>query len=253
MKKQNLLILIISIILALSLTACSGSDADSSSTENDKKVATAEATDAAISDAAVTEATEEAVDTKDEKKSSEDSSDETKEKTAKKESSDKSSTKTKTSTKTKKKEDSKKSDENSLTIKSGSDKKVFTESDLKALGVSSYTYSYRNKDSSSRQFVTVKGIKLKSLIDKSGYSGDKVRITSKDGYTKEYSLSDLYTNKSAFKKTYGSSANSVPAVITVGESDSFKLCFGQRADDDDDNGDFNAQFWAKWIVSITVL
>lgn len=249
MKKQKIFTIIISIILILSLSACSDNNKENAAVDTDKTTVGAVTSEAAISDAAIEEPTEEAIEKK-ETKDIDKQDDSTKAESS--ESKDKDTKKSKSTTKKKKKEEKKKTNENSITIKSGSKKKVFTESDLKDIGLSSYTYSFRNKDSSQRQFTTVKGVKLKTLIDKSGFSGNTIRITSNDGFTKEYGLSDLYSSKKAFKKTYGTKADNVPAVITVGESDSFKLCFGQKADDDDDNGDYNAQYWIKWITTITV-
>lgn len=256
MKTQKLLIIIISIITILSLSACSSGDADSSASETEKTTVAAVTSEAAVTDAALEKSTEDAIsekntDDKSEDKTSAAAND--KEEKTQKSTADKDTEKSKKTTKTKKKDSDEKSSEKSLTIVCGSNKNVLTESQMKSIGLSTYTYSYRNKDSAQRQFITVKGVTVKSIIDKSGFSGNTIRITCKDGYTKDYSLSDLYQNKNSFKKTYGSKADSVPAVITIGDSDSFKLCFGQRADDDDDNGDYNAQFWAKNIVSITVL
>lgn len=259
MKKQKLFTIIISLILILSLSACSSNDEEAVKADIDKTTVAAVTSEPAMSDSALKDTTDSAVN-EEENNNASDSDEE--EKTEKKESSEKDSKKKTDSTKKKeekkkkkkkeKNSDKEKSDENSITVKSGSKTVVFTESDLKKMGVSSYTYSYRNKDSSQRQFVTVNGVKLKTIIDKSGFSGTSVRFTSKDGFTKDYSLSDLYESKKAFKKTYGTKADNVPATITIGDSDSFKLCFGQKADDDDDNGDYNAQFWVKWITTITV-
>ena len=140
-----------------------------------------------------------------------------------------------------------------LTIKKGNKTKYFTESDLKKLGIVSYRYSFRNKESSNRQFGTFSGVKVTTLLDKAGYKGNSIRIVAEDGYTKEYYISDLKSNKFAFKKTTGTSKISVPAIITVGETDSFRLCFGQNQDDSDDCGDYNMQYWAKFIKTITIM
>jgi len=140
-----------------------------------------------------------------------------------------------------------------LTVKCGSKVKYYTESDLKKIGIVSYRYSYRNKKSEYRQFGTFSGVKFSTLISRTGFSGTEIRVVATDGYTKEYSISDLKTSKWAFKKTTGTAGSSVPAIITVGEEGSFRLCFGQAQDDSDDNGCYNMQDWAKWIDTITVM
>lgn len=139
-----------------------------------------------------------------------------------------------------------------LTIEKGSSVKYYTESDLKKMGTESYRYSFRNKDSSHRQFDTWSGVKLSVLLKKTGFSGSTLRVTASDGYTKEYSISDLESSKWAFRKTTGSSGSEVPAIISTSGSDAYRLCFGQSRDDTDDSGDYNMQYWAKYIVTIVV-
>lgn len=139
-----------------------------------------------------------------------------------------------------------------LTVKKGNQKVYFTESQLAGMGKSTYKYSFRNKDSSHRQFMNCTGVRLTKVLEKSGFSGSKVRLRSKDGYTREFSISELKASKKAFLKKSGSSAKSVPSIITVKGSEAFRLCFGQAADDSDDNGDYNAQYWVKWIDTIEV-
>lgn len=139
-----------------------------------------------------------------------------------------------------------------LTIKGGNGDIYFTEKELSKMGTASYKYSYRNKESSHRQFLTVTGVPLTKIISKSGASGSTILFRSKDGYTKQFSVSELSSSKKAFLKTTGSSAKNVPAVITTKGSDAFRLCFGQSADDTDENGDYNAQYWVKDIDYIQI-
>lgn len=150
----------------------------------------------------------------------------------------------------KKQTESKKPSGHVLTIKKGSKKVYFTEKELSAMGKVSYKYSYRNKDSEHRQFLTCSGVKFSTVISKSGLSGSTVRVRASDGYTKEFSVSQLNSTKKAFLKTTGSSAKSVPAILTLGDSDSFRLVFGQSAGDTDEEGDYNATHWVKWIDTI---
>ena len=154
--------------------------------------------------------------------------------------------------KNKKEKKSKKPTGKQLTVKSNGKTTTYYLSEIKEMGLVSYRYSYRNKDSSKRQFDTWTGIKLTTLLSKAGASGSKVRLISNDGFAKEYSLNDLKTNKYSFKKTVGDRADSVPAIISTDGEGYYRLCFGQRADDTDDSGDYNMQHWAKWIVTIEV-
>ena len=98
--------------------------------------------------------------------------------------------------------------------------------------------------------MTCTGVKFSTVINKSGLSGSTARIHASDGYTKEFSVSDLTSSKKAFLKTTGSSAKSVPAILTLGDSESFRLVFGQSASDTDEEGDYNANQWVKWIDTI---
>ncbi|MEG0829433.1 MAG: hypothetical protein RSD88_02240 [Anaerovoracaceae bacterium] len=139
-----------------------------------------------------------------------------------------------------------------LTIKKGSKTKYFTKSDLQRMGISAYKYSFRNKDSSNRQFETFSGVKISTLLSKAGFSGSSMTVISRDGYAKTYSVSELKSSKKAFKKRVGTSANSVPAILTVSGSESFRLCFGQKSSDSNDSGDYNQQDWAKWITTIKI-
>ena len=161
---------------------------------------------------------------------------------------------TKAKKQTEKKETAKKSGQKPsghvLTIKKGSKKVFFTEAQLGRMGTVSYKYSFRNKESAHRQFLSCKGVRFSTVLSKSGLSGSRARFRSTDGYTKEFSISELKASKKAFLKTTGSTAKDVPAVLTLGSSESFRLCFGQAADDTDDNGDYNAQHWIKWIDTI---
>lgn len=139
-----------------------------------------------------------------------------------------------------------------LTVKKGDQKVYFTESQLRGMGTDTYKYSFRNKDSSHRQFLSCTGVSFSRILDKSGFSGSTARIRSTDGYTNEFSIGELRETKKAFLKKSGSSAKSVPAIITVSGEGAFRLCFGQAADDSDDNGDYNAQYWVKWIDTIEI-
>lgn len=140
-----------------------------------------------------------------------------------------------------------------LTVKKGGKEVYFTEKELAAMGRVTYKYSYRNKESEHRQFESCTGVKLSAVLNKSGFSGSRLRFRSKDGYTREFSASELKASKKAFLKTSGSSAKSVPTILTLSGSEAFRLCFGQAADDTDESGDYNAQYWVKWIESIEVL
>ncbi|MGI6721135.1 MAG: hypothetical protein ACOX4I_01045 [Anaerovoracaceae bacterium] len=139
-----------------------------------------------------------------------------------------------------------------LTIIKGSKVQYYTASRLKSLGTVSCTYSFRNKESSQRQTGTWTGVRLKTLIKDSGFSGSTIRIKAADGYTRDYSLSDLYSGKWAYRKKTGQTHDVVPAIISTSGDDCYRLCFGQNPGDSDSAGDYNQQYWAKWIDSITV-
>lgn len=139
-----------------------------------------------------------------------------------------------------------------LTVKSKGKEVYFTQKQLMNMGASSYQYSFRNKDSDRRQFLTTTGVKFSKILRKSGFSGATVRFHSKDGYTRDFSISELSSSKKAFLKKTGSAARNVPAVISVSGSEAYRLCFGQSADDSDENGDYNAQYWIKWIDTIEI-
>ena len=140
-----------------------------------------------------------------------------------------------------------------LTVKSGDKEVYFTANQLSGMGTGTYKYSYRNKESAQRQFLSATGVSFSRVLSKSGFSGSTARFRSKDGYTKELSVSDLKASKKAFLKKTGSSAKSVPAIITTTGADAFRLCFGQSAEDTDENGDYNAQYWVKNIDYIEIL
>lgn len=140
-----------------------------------------------------------------------------------------------------------------LAVKSGGKEVYFTANQLSGMGTGTYKYSYRNKESAQRQFLSATGVSFSRVLSKSGFSGSTARFRSKDGYTKEFSVSDLKASKKAFLKKTGSSAKSVPAIITTTGADAFRLCFGQSAEDTDENGDYNAQYWVKNIDYIEIL
>ncbi len=137
-----------------------------------------------------------------------------------------------------------------LTVKKGKKKVYFTAKALSKMGTVTYRYSYRNKESKHRQFVTCTGVKLTKVLKKSGLSGTKIRVRGSDGYTKEFSVKALKKKKKAFLKTTGTTAKSVPAIITTKGKGAYRLCFGQSASDTDRSGDYNAQNWVKWIDTI---
>lgn len=139
-----------------------------------------------------------------------------------------------------------------LTIKSKGKEVYFTQKQLMNMGASSYKYSFRNKDSEHRQFLSTTGVKFSKILSKSGFSGSTACFHSKDGYTRDFSISELSSSKKAFLKKNGTGARAVPAVISVKGSEAYRLCFGQSADDSDENGDYNAQYWVKWIDTIEI-
>lgn len=247
-KNKRWLAALLCLALMLAMTACQKAEVTSFDSSEETTV---ESTRSA-------EAEQTAKETTKEKKEEKQKTETTKAKatTAKKESKAASARETKKSTKAAKKETTKKKTENKkpsghvLTIKKGSEKVYFTEKQLSAMGKATYKYSYRNKESQHRQFASYSGVKFSSVLNKSGLSGSTARFISSDGYTKEFSVGELTSSKKAFLKTTGSSAKSVPAILTLGDSTSFRLVFGQAASDTDEEGDYNANQWVKWIDTI---
>lgn len=246
-KNKRYLAVILCLLLALGLTAC---QKDTSSLDFSEDPAAESVQDSAEEQTSA-ETKKETKEKKETEKKQTSKAKETKSSTNKTKKSSGSSKKNSS-----KKESAKKQTENKkpsghvLTVKKGSKKVYFTEKQLASMGKNTYKYSYRNKESEHRQFQSCTGVKFSAVLNKSGLSGSTARFHSTDGYTKEFSVRELTSSKKAFLKTTGSSAKSVPSILTLGDSGSFRLVFGQDASDTDEAGDYNAQYWVKWIDTI---
>lgn len=137
-------------------------------------------------------------------------------------------------------------------IESGGKKTGYSLSQLSAMGTVTNTYTYRNKESSHRQFATYTGVPISKLLSKAGASGNTLLFIAKDGYAKEFSRSELTGNKWAFSGETGKGGKSVPAIITTQGQFACRLVFGQSKDDMDKRGDYNSQYWVKNIKTIEV-
>ncbi|MEG1500426.1 MAG: S-layer homology domain-containing protein [Clostridiales bacterium] len=143
--------------------------------------------------------------------------------------------------------------DNYLTVVNGGVNKYFTEADMKKAGLSTYTYTGRNKkDNNERQFIKGTGLELTDLLTLAGYKNSgKMIVTCADGYTVSYDLPEIINNLVAFTDQTGTASSPVPAMIAL-ESDGFKLMIGQAKDDSAEAKDFNMQKWTKQIVKIEI-
>ncbi len=138
---------------------------------------------------------------------------------------------------------------------------VYTEEDLRGLGLQTRTYSARGKEvKNARQFLTFSGVDLDTLLENAGYARTdaSMKVFCSDGYVREYDvedLFDLYTYEEA------DSAEGVPAAPMLALADEeegwgypcpFRLVYGQADYDGPDSMDFNMQGWARYVQCIEI-
>lgn len=143
----------------------------------------------------------------------------------------------------------------------GAEMTVYTADELRELGTVTLSYSGRNKQvENARQFFEFTGVELNRLLEKSGFETEDVdlKIVCSDGYTREYSLEDLYEGY-AFQNNEDNEKEAVVpmiAILDVSEDAAypspFKLICGQEDWDCREAQDFNMQNWATYIQYIEV-
>lgn len=144
----------------------------------------------------------------------------------------------------------------------GHESVTYEVSDLEKIGTIENTYSGRNKDvENKRQIKTFTGVELNTLLQEAGFEteGACMKIICSDGYTREYTLQDLYGlyafEGDSDKKT------EVPPMIAIQENQTvkdksypspFRLVYGQQDYDSKETQDFNMQGWATFVQYIEI-